>query len=229
VYYAPQMDANYFFYDGMYWVYESDNWYASSWYNGPWSLVNPDAVPLFVLRVPVRYYRQAPSYFRGWRQDAPPRWGEHWGNDWSQRHGGWDRWNRNAVRVRPPLPTYQRNYSGERYPRPEQQGQLHSQNYRYQPREPAVRQHYQEQRMPQQQQDGRRGNANQPQSSPSNAQRDPRGPVQAPGNTQRRDEERRVDPAAGRGNSQPDRSQKPGQDNERERGDRNDKGDRRKD
>ena len=36
VYYAPQLNSNYFFYDGMYWVYQGDNWYASSWYNGPW-------------------------------------------------------------------------------------------------------------------------------------------------------------------------------------------------
>ena len=42
VYYAPRVDANYFFYDGMYWVYQDDNWYASSWYNGPWSLVDPE-------------------------------------------------------------------------------------------------------------------------------------------------------------------------------------------
>ena len=35
VYYAPQVPSNYFFCDGMYWVYQSDNWYASSWYNGP--------------------------------------------------------------------------------------------------------------------------------------------------------------------------------------------------
>src|ERR1700751_749063 len=55
VYYAPQVNSNYFFYDGMYWVYAGDNWYASSWYNGPWELVTPEAVPLFVLRVPVRY------------------------------------------------------------------------------------------------------------------------------------------------------------------------------
>ena len=85
VYYAPQVNSNYFFYDGMYWVYQRDNWYASSWYNGPWELVAPEAVPLFVLRVPVRYYRQPPAYFRGWRSDAPPRWGEHWGNAWEQR------------------------------------------------------------------------------------------------------------------------------------------------
>ena len=42
VYYAPRMSANFFFYDGMYWVYQGDNWYASSWYNGPWGLVAPD-------------------------------------------------------------------------------------------------------------------------------------------------------------------------------------------
>ena len=66
VYYAPRLSANFFFYDGLYWVYRDDNWYASSWYNGPWGPVGRGAVPLFVLRVPVRYYRQPPSYFQGW-------------------------------------------------------------------------------------------------------------------------------------------------------------------
>jgi len=69
VYYAPQMNSNYFFYDGLYWVYQGDNWYASSWYNGPWQLMAPEYVPLFVLRIPVRYYRRPPVYFRGWRAD----------------------------------------------------------------------------------------------------------------------------------------------------------------
>ena len=77
VYYAPQVNANYFFYDGMYWVYQADNWYASEWYNGPWALVAPDAVPLFILRVPVRYYRRPPAYFHGWASNAPPRWSDH--------------------------------------------------------------------------------------------------------------------------------------------------------
>jgi hypothetical protein len=72
VYYAPRLRSNYFFYDGMYWVYVDDNWYASYWYNGPWSLVGPEVVPVFLLRVPVRYYRAPPAYFRGWRSDAPP-------------------------------------------------------------------------------------------------------------------------------------------------------------
>ena len=145
VYYAPRVNSNFFFYDGMYWIYQGDNWYASSWYNGPWGLVGPEVVPLFVLRIPVRYYRNPPNYFRGWRSDAPPRWGEHWGNDWQQRRSGWDRWNRNAVPAPAPLPVYQRQFSGNRYPQQEQQRALQTQNYRYQPRDAVVRQHYQEQ------------------------------------------------------------------------------------
>ncbi|HEX2769587.1 MAG TPA: hypothetical protein VHN12_09920 [Geobacteraceae bacterium] len=145
VYYAPQVNANYFFYDGMYWVYQNDNWYASSWYNGPWGLVGTEVVPLFILRIPVSYYRQPPVYFRGWQSNAPPRWGEHWGHNWEQRRSGWDRWNRGSVPMPAPLPVYQRRYSGDRYPRVEQQQTLRSQNYRYQPRDTIVRQHFKQQ------------------------------------------------------------------------------------
>jgi hypothetical protein len=122
VYYAPQVNANYFFYDGMYWVYQDDNWYASSWYNGPWGFVRPEVVPSYVLRVPVRYYRQPPPYFRGW-----------------------DKGKRGSAPARAPLPSYQRQYSGDRYPRAEQQHQLRNEQYRYQPRDRAVREHYNQQ------------------------------------------------------------------------------------
>lgn len=145
VYYAPRLRSNFFFYEGMYWVYQDDDWYASSWYNGPWGRVSREAVPLFVLRVPVRYYPNPPSYFRVWRRDAPPRWGERWGHDWEQHRSGWDRWDRRSVPAPAPLPIYQRNYPGHRYPSAEQQGELHARNYRYQPHEPVVKQHYQEQ------------------------------------------------------------------------------------
>ena len=144
VYYAPQVGSNFFFYDGMYWLYQGDNWYASSWYNGPWEFVGPQAVPLYVLRIPVRYYRAPPAYFRGWQRDAPPRWGDHWGNDWAQQRSGWDRWNRGSAPAPAPLPTYQRQYAGDRYPHQvEQQRNIHNENYRYQPRDAQVRQHEQ--------------------------------------------------------------------------------------
>jgi len=108
VYYAPDLEANYFFYDGAYWVYQGDDWYSSSWYNGPWELMDREFVPLYVLRVPVRYYRRPPQYFRDWQGDAPPRWGDHWGGNWSQRHSGWDRWDRRSAPAPAPLPVYQR-------------------------------------------------------------------------------------------------------------------------
>lgn len=148
VYYAPQVQANYFFYDGLYWVLEGDSWYASSWYNGPWGLVAPEVVPVYLLRVPVRYYRSPPPYFRGWEAARSPRWQEHWGNDWQQRREGWDRRNRAAPPPPAPLPRYQRKFPNERYPQPAQQPALQGQNYRYQPRDPVVRQHYQEQIRP---------------------------------------------------------------------------------
>jgi len=145
VYYAPGSDLNYFFYDGLYWVYQADGWYASSWYNGPWRPVTPDDVPLFVLRVPVRYYRRPPEAFRGWRAEEPPHWGERWGHGWDQRHRGWEQWDRHAGPERAQLPSYQRGYHGDRYPREiQRQESLHRENYRYQPKEDYTRQHYQQ-------------------------------------------------------------------------------------
>lgn len=142
VYYAPRVAANYFFYDGMYWIFLDGSWYASYWYNGPWWLVEPDVVPLFILRIPVRYYHHPPSFFRGWRRDAAPRWGEHWGRNWEIRHRGWDRWRRGTAPARAPLPNYQRRYSGDRYPGADQQLRLRQEHYRYRPRDRRVRQHF---------------------------------------------------------------------------------------
>lgn len=141
VYYAPRAQVNYFFYDGLYWVYQDDRWYASSWYNGPWDYVEPDDVPLFVLRVPVRYYVYPPVYFRGWVVTAPPRWDLYWGPRWVQHRHGWDHWDRHAIPAPAPLPVYQRQYYGDRYPRPEYQRVIRTEHYRYQPRDNIVRRH----------------------------------------------------------------------------------------
>ena len=129
VYYDPRASANYFYFDGQYWVFSDDRWYASDWYNGPWQFVAPEYVPAFVLRVPVRYYRRPPAYFRGWRADDSPRWGHHWGHEWERHRAGWDRWDRRASYRPAPLPVYQRQYAGDRYPRaPEQQRALHAEH-----------------------------------------------------------------------------------------------------
>jgi hypothetical protein len=85
--YAPQVGANYFLYDGLYWVFDGNVWYSSSGYNGPWEMVPASDVPDAVLQVPISYYRDAPVYFRGWRDDGAPHWGEHWGSGWDQHRG----------------------------------------------------------------------------------------------------------------------------------------------
>lgn len=143
VYYAPGSDLNYFFYDGMYWVYQDDEWYASTWYNGPWDRMDRYRVPEFILRIPVRYYRRPPAYFRGWQREAPPRWGEHWGRDWEERRHGWNEWDHRSTPPPAQLPVYQQRYPRDRYPREDEQREIHGQNYRYQPREPVVQEHYQ--------------------------------------------------------------------------------------
>lgn len=146
VYYDPAISLNYFFYDGLYWVFVSDGWYASSWYNGPWAYVDRYRVPLYVLRVPVRYYRQPPPYFHGWHADEPPRWDERWGRDWERQHSKPDQWDRRPVPEPAPVPGYQREYSGERYPHEdERQHSIRNENYRYQPREPITQERFKQQ------------------------------------------------------------------------------------
>jgi len=139
VYYAPALESNYFFYDGMYWLFEDDDWYVSEWYNGPWEYVDREYVPIYVLRIPVRYYRRPPPYFRGWYYDAPPRWNVRWGEGWERHHHGWDQWDRRHVPPRAPLPSYQRPYSGERYPDRGEQRNIRERDYHYQPRDNHVR------------------------------------------------------------------------------------------
>lgn len=143
VYYDPYLRVNLFFYDGLYWVFHNDGWYVSAWYNGPWDWVDPFDVPVYVLRVPVRYYRLPPPYFRGWRVDAPPRWHEHWGRDWADRRSGWDRRDHLVPPPRAPLPNYQKSYVGTRYPKtPERQREIRIERYPYQPHDEFTRRQY---------------------------------------------------------------------------------------
>ena len=156
VYYAPNVNANYFFYDGMYWALQYGNWYASTWYNGPWAYVNPVAVPAFILRIPVRYYRAPPVYFRGWQPNAAPHWGQYWGHGWEQQRRGWDTWNRGNVPARAPLPYYQRSYRGNSYPGVDRQPTIRNRYYHYQPHNTMIRRHYEGQGPPATVQPGRR-------------------------------------------------------------------------
>jgi len=176
VYYAPSVGANFFFYDGYYWVYQDDNWYSSSWYDGPWELIDPMFVPIYVLQVPVRYYRRPPQYFRGWQADRAPRWNDHWGRAWAERRSDWDRPPRGANVAPAPLPDYQRRYSGRDYPRRDQQQALQQQYYHYQAQNAAVRPNsgrQPDERRPEATQPGERGRPSYPNDQARRAQSRP--------------------------------------------------------
>jgi hypothetical protein len=83
--YAPGVGANYFSYDGEYWVFDSGNWYMSRGYNGPWVVVAPEFVPRPLLGVPVQFYRQPPVAWRRWRREQAPRWQARYGRRWEER------------------------------------------------------------------------------------------------------------------------------------------------
>jgi len=83
--YAPGIDANFFHYDGQYYVFANGVWYVSRGYNGPWVVLAPEYVPPPLLGVPVQYYHRPPTAWREWRRDTAPRWAPHYGQRWDER------------------------------------------------------------------------------------------------------------------------------------------------
>jgi hypothetical protein len=77
VLYAPSLRANYFAYDGRFFVYDGGAWYAGPAYDGPWTAVRLAVLPPPLLAVPVRYYRARPPAWRHWEPRRAPRWHDH--------------------------------------------------------------------------------------------------------------------------------------------------------
>jgi hypothetical protein len=82
--YAPSLPANYFAYDGRFFVYDGGAWYAGPAYDGPWTAVSIDVLPPPLLAVPVRYYRARPPAWRHWELRRAPHWHDHHGHG---KHG----------------------------------------------------------------------------------------------------------------------------------------------
>ncbi len=89
VYYAPDAPANVFQYNGQCYAFVSGGWYVGPGYNGPWIAVGPSYIPAPLLRVPVRYYREAPERWREWHPEKRPRWEHEYGREWDRHREGW--------------------------------------------------------------------------------------------------------------------------------------------
>ena len=97
VYYAPDVDVNFFTYGDRYYTYYDGGWFYAYDTSGPWTYVERRYVPAPILHVPTRYYRVPPRLVGGghWHGDHDHGWSGgkaryHHGN------GGNGHWNREA-------------------------------------------------------------------------------------------------------------------------------------
>lgn len=89
VYVAQDIEANYFYYSEIFWLFDNGVWWRSTGFNGPWSYVEPDDMPDTLLQVPVQYYRMPPAYFGQWNAYESPLWPILFGEVWLSRHQDW--------------------------------------------------------------------------------------------------------------------------------------------
>jgi hypothetical protein len=69
--YAPDVQANLFFYQGRYYTVASGVWSMAPTYSGPWAAIQIGQVPPPVLAVPVAYYKIPPGQLK---KKGPPPW-----------------------------------------------------------------------------------------------------------------------------------------------------------
>jgi hypothetical protein len=74
VYYAPDLPANYFFYQGRYYTVANHVWSTAQVFGGPWVIIQMGKVPQPVLAVPVEYYKIPPGHLN---KKGPPPWAGH--------------------------------------------------------------------------------------------------------------------------------------------------------
>jgi hypothetical protein len=70
VYYAPNVSANLFFYQGRYYTVANGVWAVAPAYTGPWAVIQIGQVPAPVVAVPVEYYKIPPGQLK--KHGPPP-------------------------------------------------------------------------------------------------------------------------------------------------------------
>ena len=71
VYYAPDVSANLFFYQGRYYTVANGVWSRAPAYSGPWAVIQIGHLPAPVVAVPVEYYKIPPGQLK---KHGPPPW-----------------------------------------------------------------------------------------------------------------------------------------------------------
>jgi hypothetical protein len=91
VYFAPEVDADIFFYHGYWYRPYQGHWYRSGSYSGRWVYIAPKRVPSVLLSLPPDFRRVPPGYrhipyaefrksWKTWERDK--YWEKHGGREW---------------------------------------------------------------------------------------------------------------------------------------------------
>ena len=205
VYVVPDIDADFFFWNGWWWRLWEGRWYRSRYYNRGWAFYRD--VPTFYYDVDPgwrRYYRDRDWYGHRWDYERIP----------SRRlQQNWRRWNNNRYWER------QRSWGVQGYqPRPQPQRQeLRRQRQEQYRQRPEVQRHQEEiqqqRRQPQvrgpRRQQGEPQQERQPQVRPPQRQEHPREQQSQPRGMQRQGEPQRRQPQ-----EKPDRPDRPDREDE---------------
>lgn len=85
VYYAPQVSADLFFFDGYWYRPYQGGWYIAAGYGGPWYHVAPRRVPTALLRMPHHYRRIEPRHDRSTLREALETRGAYYEDSYGNR------------------------------------------------------------------------------------------------------------------------------------------------
>jgi len=61
VFYAPEVEYNYFVYGDHHYIFRDGRWFIARTHRGPWKLVAVERVPRPIVAVPVTYYKVPPG------------------------------------------------------------------------------------------------------------------------------------------------------------------------
>jgi hypothetical protein len=100
IYFAPEVEADIFFYQGYWYRPNQGHWYRSGSYNGKWVYIAPKRVPRVFLSLPPDFRRLPPGYrhipygdvkknWKRWEKDK--YWERHGGREWHGERGEHDR------------------------------------------------------------------------------------------------------------------------------------------
>jgi hypothetical protein len=69
VFYAPEVEYNYFVYGDHHYIVRDGRWFIARTHRGPWRLVAVERVPRPIVAVPVTYYRVPPGHAKKFVRD----------------------------------------------------------------------------------------------------------------------------------------------------------------